>query len=287
MFNRKSWWIIAIVIVGCGEGLGGLLISDQQELEIGTEVDLQIEQQFEIVATSDPVSLWAQQLLAPIEQASAFRRDPANVGGYKIEVINDDQLVNAFAAPGGFTYITTALILEASSCAEIAGVMGHELAHVTERHSVKKIEDQFAATELAAIFLGDGLAGQVASQIYIFLSETQFTQDAEEEADFYGVQIVAGAGYNPYGLVDFFERLLELERQAGFTVPEFLSSHPATEDRVRDVSNTIQQLYGEQIVRGKGQYGCVGTQLTLAQVQEEIRNGVTIRPNTGTLKDSE
>ena len=281
--NRRRLWLWTAVVSGfvvglyaCGGGLGFSLISDQQEVEIGTGVDQEIEGTYAIVNDNDPVAVWARDLVRPLETASTAWRDPADIGGFKVEVIADDELVNAFAAPGGFTYISTGLILQATTCAEIAGVMSHELTHVTERHSVKNIEEAYGVSVVTSWFLGEGLATEVIGGLYSFLQSTTYSQEHEAEADDVGLQIAYAAGYNPYGLVDFFEKLLALS--GGASVPTFLSSHPATQDRINDTGQKIQQLYGSKVVRGSTQtYDCMNTSLQLADVQAAIRAGVSIR----------
>ncbi len=277
--------LLTPALASCGDGFGGFLISDAKEVEIGQGVAQEVEKQYKILTDDDPVSVWARQLVAPLSDGSKEFRDPENFGGYKVHVIYDDELVNAFAAPGGFTYISTGLILQASSCAEIGGVMGHELSHVILRHSVKQIEDQFAVSEIADFFLGDSLAGDAATTIYAFLSNTQFSQEHEAEADEYGLQVAHNAGYNPYGLADFFQRLLDLEKASGgVQIPTFLSSHPATEDRVAAVKAKIAELYGDAVKPGvTPSYECVGTTETLAAIRDRITAGnLAVREGTGT-----
>lgn len=266
-------------VASCGDGLGGFLISNEQEVELGQSVDAQLRQEYRIADPADPVSVWAEQLTAPLIAASVSFRDPAEFGGYKVAVIADDELINAFAGPGGFTYLSTGLILQATTCAEIAGVMGHELGHVTERHSVKKVEGNFGVSVISEWFLGEGLSSQIAQGVYGFLASTQFSQTHEEESDSVGLQVAYGAGYNPFGLADFFAKLLALS--GGSEVPSFLSSHPANQDRIDAVGAEIMRRYND-VQEGVTQtYECVGTTMTLAQVQDHIRGGVAVIPGTG------
>ncbi|TNF27839.1 MAG: hypothetical protein EP329_18990 [Deltaproteobacteria bacterium] len=264
----------------CGDGLGGYLISNEQELELGASVDAQLRYQYRIATPEDAATVWAAELVASLVPASAPFRDPAEIGGYKVAVIADDDLINAFAAPGGFTYISTGLILQAQDCAEITGVLGHELGHVTERHGVKQLEEQYAVSVIAEWFLGEGIANDVANGIYGFLLSTTFSQEHEAEADSVGLQIAYGAGYNPYGLTDFFAKLLALS--SGVEVPTFLSSHPATQDRIDDTSAEIEKRYGDAVNPGTTQtYGCLGTTMTLDQIKAHIQGGLAIIPGTG------
>jgi predicted Zn-dependent protease len=275
-------WLATLALFTTTGCAAGMLISPAQEVEIGQGVDKQIEGEYKILDKSDPLYGWANKLVQRIGTASNHFRDSSEFGGYKVEVIADDKLVNAFAAPGGYVYITTGLISSANSCADIAGVIGHELAHVTQKHSVRQIERAFAAETLAGFFLQQGLAQDAALTIFSFLQATTFSREQEAEADEVGLQIAHDAGYNPYGLADFFRVLLQQEKGGG-RVPTFLSSHPATADRVHDVEARIKQLYDGKVVKGKTpHYDCVGTEWQLEQAQQHIKSGdLKVRPGTG------
>jgi len=287
MRSGRTSGVVAMVMglgaAACSDGLGGFLISDQQEVELGVGVDQEIRKQYFIATAADPATQWMQGFIGKLVEASTRFRDPAEIGGYKVAVIVDDELVNAFAAPGGYTYITTALIMQSETCGEIAGVMGHELAHVTERHSVKAIEDEYAVSIVSEWFLGEGVAADVAQTVFAFLRNTQFSQEHEAEADLVGLQISHDAGYNPYGLVDFFTKLLALAGRSDDDPFSFLSSHPPTSERISDASAEIERRYGDGVNPGTTQtYECVGTNLTLAQLKAHIQAGVAIEPGTGT-----
>lgn len=288
--RKRSVGRLAALVVGSfvavgscdGGGIGGFFISDSQEVELGAGVDQQIEQESPVVASDDPVAVWASELLQPLVVASERFRPPEEIDGYAIDVLVDDELVNAFAAPGGYVYITTGLIREASSCGEIAGVLGHELAHVTERHGVKALGRQIVAGNVINIFLEDNLAQQAAEVAYQFLFGLRYSRDAEREADEVGVRIAFEAGYNPYGFVRFFERILALEQEAGGSLPEFLSTHPDTGDRIAETTALIESIYGDRVDReGTQTYECIGTVLSLEQVVARLDDGVDIKPGTG------
>ena len=263
--------MIRIFFILCLAGLtgcGGALISSTQELQIGKGVDKQLKKEFSLVDSNDPVSKWAKELVRPLIKASAPFRDPSEVDGYRVEVIANDKLVNAFAAPGGFTYLSTGLILGARDCAEIVGVMGHELAHVTQRHGAKSIEKAFAVQTIIGFFLEDGLGADAALLIFQFLQNTKFSRTDETEADAVGLQISHGAGYDPNGLADFFQVLLNGSK--GSTI-EFFSSHPATKKRIAAVKQQIKQRYGSKSKK-KLSRQC-RTKMTLAEVKQHIKSG--------------
>jgi predicted Zn-dependent protease len=282
MMTRTGSWLTVLALTSCGDGLGGLLISDEQEVEMGLGVDQEIRKEYKLAAASDPAAQWLVQFIAPLATASTQFREPNDIGGYKVAVIVDDTLVNAFAAPGGYTYLSTGLVLQAETCAEIAGVMGHELAHVTERHGVKSIEEAYGVQVISEWFLGEGLASEAAGTIWSFLQNTTFSQEHEAEADSVGLRISHDAGYNPYGIVDFFTKLLALEGEN--VVPQFLSSHPATADRIADVAAQIESRYGDSVNPGTTQtYDCIGTSMSLEQLKAHIRSGrIAVDTGTGT-----
>jgi predicted Zn-dependent protease len=264
MAHKFIFLSIALMLL---EGCGGALISNRQERSIGRGVHAEIKAEYALVSSKDPVAQWAKEFIKPLEKASAPFRDPAEVRGYKIAVIADDTLVNAFAAPGGYTYLSTGLILKAKTCAEIAGVMGHELAHITQRHGAKSLEKGVAAQELIGLFLEDGLAANSASVIWGFLQATTFSREDETEADRVGLRVTYRAGYTPYGLADFFATLLKSEGSGG---PEFLSSHPATSKRVRSVRSQIKRRYGK---KAKKKSSACLTRLKLSELKARIRSG--------------
>lgn len=257
------------------------LVSSEQEVRIGQEVDVQIEAEYKIAKADDPTTVWAQQLVAKLADSSKKFRDPAEFGGYKVEVIADDTLVNAFAAPGGYTYVATGLLLKAKTCAEIAGVLGHEIGHVTARHGVRALEKQFLASEFLKILTDDATAQKIGQAAWTALQETKFSQDQENESDTVGLQVAQESGFNPYGLVDFFAKLLASEDPNNPF--QFLSSHPATQDRINAITAQIEKKYGTSANPGEGNYACLGTTLQLADIQAHIQGGkVQVRPETGT-----
>ncbi|MEZ4471698.1 MAG: M48 family metalloprotease [bacterium] len=211
------------------------------------------------------------RLRRALQAGSAKFRNHGEIGGFKVSVIADDKLVNAFAAPGGFTYISTGLLLSAESCAEIAGVMGHELAHVTQKHGVKAIEQAMAAQQLADMILGQGtLSGQAALTILNILQSTKFSRDDEAEADGVGLQIAPPARPTTLRPGGFFQKLLKLE---GARMPEILSSHPATDSRIRAVKTEIQKRYGTRYKEAEVKtQPCQKTKIQLGDVKQRIRD---------------
>lgn len=160
--------------------------------------------------------------------------------------------INAFAMPGGYIGVHTGLISASRNESELAGVLAHEIAHVTQRHLARHFEQAsnmnipMLAALLASILVGvsnpqlgeAALAATMASSIQMQLD---FTRSNEREADRVGIQMLAGAGFDPEGMPGFFERLQQEYRYASTGIPEFLSTHPVTTDRIADARNRATQ----------------------------------------------
>ena len=159
-----------------------------------------------------------------------------------------DPSINAFALPGGFIGIHTGLLLETSNESELAGVLAHEVAHVTQRHIARGLENQSrtnlvsTAATLAAILIGaaagggsDATMGAItAAQGMAAQSQINFTRDNEYEADRVGIGILASAGYDPNGMPAFFETMGRRTQLGPDQVPELLRTHPVTSARIAE-----------------------------------------------------
>jgi predicted Zn-dependent protease len=163
-----------------------------------------------------------------------------------------DPMLNAFALPGGFIAVHSALVLAAQSESELASVVAHEIGHVAQRHIARMIGKQhqdllipLASVMLAALTIksspdassalllgGQGLALQ---------RQLNFTRDAEREADRIGFQILQDGGYDPSGMVAFFGRMQTASRSYSDAVPAFLLSHPLTTERIADIQARIRE----------------------------------------------
>ncbi|MDH5447142.1 MAG: M48 family metalloprotease [Gammaproteobacteria bacterium] len=170
---------------------------------------------------------------------------------FKFFLINDKAL-NAFALPGGFIGINYGLILTADREGELASVMAHEVAHITQRHHVRAFEHGHSqgpilAALIAAMILGAGNseigeAAFAATAAGMMESNINFTRSNEKEADYIGITMLANAGYDPMEMASFFSRLDKASRLYGSTVPEFLRSHPFSANRMADAQSRARSL---------------------------------------------
>ena len=151
---------------------------------------------------------------------------------WEVRIINDDATLNAFCTPGGYIYVYTGLIKYLDSEEQLAGVMGHEIAHADLRHSTKAMTKQYGMAALLQIATGgEGAAGQLG-QIAAGLTSLKFGRDAETEADTYSVVYMCPTNYEADGAADFF---IKLEASGGDRPPAFLSTHPNPGNRVANI----------------------------------------------------
>jgi len=223
-----------------GVGKGVNLYSLQREIALGKQAAMEVEKTAKMI--NDPV---VTEYVNRVGQ-NLVRNSDAKVP-FTIKVIDSDE-INAFALPGGFFYVNSGLILRADEEAELAGVMGHEIAHVAARHSTKtatKGEILQLAT-IPLILLGPG--GWAGYGIYeglnvaIPMSYLKFTRDAEKEADYLGLQYMYKAGYDPNAFVSFFEKIEAEERRHPGSIPKIFSTHPPTPDRVQKAQQEIATI---------------------------------------------
>ena len=164
----------------------------------------------------------------------------------------DDESMNAFAAPGGFVGVNSGLILETRTESELASVLAHEIAHVTQRHIARAIADAgrmnipAMAAIAAAILVGSRNSdiGQATAATVIGSTAQRrinFTRRNEMEADRVGIGMLAGAGFDPRDMARFFEKLQNVSRYSQ-RPPEFLSTHPVTTDRIAEARDRAERL---------------------------------------------
>lgn len=149
--------------------------------------------------------------------------------------------VNAFALPGGSVVVFTGLVKEAKSPEEVAGVLGHELNHVLQRHGMERIVKTLGVMAVAAIVLGDqqGLIG-LARKLGVEIITLKYNRDQETEADLTGLRLLHKARVDPAGMIAFFERLAQSERETQRV--ELLSTHPMSARRAEQLKAELKAL---------------------------------------------
>ena len=181
--------------------------------------------------------------------------DPA--GPFEFFAIADSG-INAFALPGGFVGVYSGLLLAAQSESELASVLAHEIAHVTQRHIARMIAAQqrvglASLAALAVAILAARSNSQVsaaaiaAAQAGAIQSQLNFTRENEREADRIGLQILVKSGFDVHAMPTFFERLQKATRVYESGAPSYLRTHPLTFERIADIQSRIQDIAFRQV----------------------------------------
>ena len=221
----------------------------EQEVQLGWDAAPQTAAQFGGEFTGDPqydqrLDRIGDELLAAA--ARLFKDDQAQeaLATYQFEftVLSDDQVVNAFALPGGPTFITMALYKQLDD-AMVAGVMGHEVGHVLLQHGAQRMAKQELFGQLSAaggVAAGDQ-SGYIASQMFMNLLAAGYSREHERESDDIGYVLMVEAGYDPRGIVDLMELLGKAS--GGGSTPNILATHPNPEERAQTMRNRIEEDY--------------------------------------------
>src|SRR5713101_3801836 len=221
-------------------GKGMNLYSLEREIGLGKQLAQEVERSSKLI--DDPI---VTEYVNRVGQ-NLVRNSDARVP-FTIKVIDSDE-VNAFALPGGFFYVNSGLVLRANEESELAGVMAHEISHVTARHGTKNATkgELMQLATIPLILLGPG--GWAGYGIYqglnlaIPLGYLKFSRDAEREADFFGLQYMYKAGYDPNSYVTFFERIQTDEKRRPGTIPKVFSTHPPTPERIENAQKEIARI---------------------------------------------
>jgi len=216
------------------------LVSEQQEVAMGKEADQQISQQLGLYPDEE-----LQAYVNRLGQKLAASSERPNLP-WTFRVV-DDPVVNAFALPGGYIYVTRGLLTHLTSEAELVSVLGHEIGHVTGRHSVEQMSKQQLAQVglIAGMILKPELAesyGSLAQQ-GLGLLFLKYGRDDEREADDLGLRYLNQGSYDPREMSPVFETLGRVSQQQGQgRVPNWLATHPAPEDRVQRINAQVAKL---------------------------------------------
>jgi predicted Zn-dependent protease len=220
--------------------LATALVSDEDEARLGLQLHDELLKKENVKILDDPeVTGYLEGITQPIfEQA---KRDRPGVN-WTLYVIDDPETLNAFSAPGGGLYVYSGLLAAAHNDAEVAGVLGHEVGHEVLHHIAQKLVAAAGLETVTTVALGKNppVVEKIGAAMLGKGALLAFGRDEERQADEYGARVASAAGFNPYGLVTFFETLQKSEGgRPG--VPEFLSDHPLTPERTANITRLIKE----------------------------------------------
>jgi predicted Zn-dependent protease len=245
---QTSWLQAApasVALPELGDSMSGNF-SSQQEYELGRAWLKMFRSQVRTV--SDPLMQdYMEFLIYKLASVSQVKDRRLEV------VVVDNPTINAFAVPGGVVGVHNGAFLYANDEAELASILGHELAHLSQRHFARGVEQQqrtmlpmmaamLGSLVLAATARGDvGMAGIAATQAAAQQSQLSFSRENEAEADHVGMETLVKADYDPNAFAEMFDAMLAANRFAGRNPPEFLLTHPLTESRISDARNRARE----------------------------------------------
>ena len=224
--------------VGCDRGFANWYSLDKQ-VAMGREFARQVDQSSHLI-TDAKVNEYVNRLGQNLVRNSDSKLP------FTIKVL-DDETPNAFTLPGGYMYVNSGAILTAEDEAELAGVMAHEIGHVAACH-VARQQTRGTLASLATIpliMMGGPLVGMGVNQVLnlaVPAAFMKFSRNFEAQADYLGVQYAYKAGYDPVGMINFFERLEALEKRKKGFITKAYDSHPQTPDRVEKSQREIEAI---------------------------------------------
>ncbi len=251
----KTLWLSMLFVMGLGLFVGGcetnpvtgeeelILVSPEQEKEMGRQSAEQVEKELGQSVKDQQLQSYINSVGQNIARISHLPNE-----GFSYKAI-DHQSVNAFALPGGYIYITTGLLKELNSEAQLASVLAHETAHVTARHIAQQItRDIIIDAGMSVVGTQAPTSAMRVADIVRQLEGMSFTREQEKQADEIGLDYLVKAGYTPYGMIETMEIL---QRQSGSRTIEFFSTHPNPENRI----GYLQERIYEKFYRGEGKTG--------------------------------
>lgn len=235
---------LLIVIISCDKDTGLNFFTLSQDIEFGETMDSIIKANPSDYPILDPsTNSTAYSFINNMMQEILQSDDFVHKADFDWEVtIIEQDVMNAFAVPGGKLFFYTGLIKYLDNAADLAGVMAHEMAHADRRHSTEQMTKYYGLSILVSLLLGDDKSQfeEIASDLATGLASLQFSRAHEYEADEYAIRFTEDTDYHPKGIAGFFEKL----QADGHTAQtfEFLSTHPSDQNRIDNIEMVWRSL---------------------------------------------
>jgi predicted Zn-dependent protease len=223
-------------------------LTPDQEMALGLQAAPQMAAQMGgEVPASDPTAALVKEIGQHIVGASDARKSPY-VENFHFHLLADPNTINAFALPGGQIFITRGLLDRLENEAQLAGVLGHEIGHVINRHAAEHMaKGQLGGAIATAVGVGAsddrgrGYGAAIAAQIANQMLQLKFSRSDESESDTYGLRYMTQAGYDPRAMLGVMQ-ILRAASKGGRT-PEILATHPLPDTRLQEIDARIKQMF--------------------------------------------
>lgn len=265
-WRKIAGLLVSLTLLACIAGwlpqAEAALISTKEEIEIGRRVAMDLETKYGLVSDPD-----LQARVARIGAKIAAASDRRDIE-YSFKVLNNKE-VNALALPGGFVYLFKGLVDYMPSDEELAGIIGHEVGHISKRHTVRQLEKSLGMSILFGVLFGD--RGIFLQNLAYNAIMAGYSREDEREADQLGYYHTVRAGYNPYSMLMGLQKLEDLAKDKKGNYGLF-STHPEPEARVARVQGYLNDAKVHPTVTAKG---------ATAQATD---GGLTLPPLTATYR---
>ncbi len=226
--------------IACTEVNNLNLFSIEQDVELGRQLRTEVlnnPQQYPVLPREQYPQAYEFLEGVVADILNSGKVEHAKDFPWEVYIIQDDNTLNAFAAPGGFIFVYTGLIKFLEQKDDFAGVLAHEIAHADRRHSTRQLTKAHGIAFLVNVIVGE--EKNAATDILQSLVGLQFTRSDEAEADQYSVAYLCETDYAANGAASFFQKMIE-QGQTGL-LPEFLSTHPNPDNRVSAINMEAEQ----------------------------------------------
>jgi len=243
--NIKIWLVAIIFISACSTGIN--IFTDSDEVQLGKQFDSEIRKntkEYPIYDNQEVKEYIDKNIFREILKSPEIKK--RDVYNYQIEIIDNDSTLNAFALPGGYIYLYTGLLKYLDSEAALAGVIGHEIAHVERRHATQRITASYGISIILSIALGQNPSqlAELAANLFSGLALLANSRANEDESDEYSIKYLSSTRFYPGAVKFFFEKLRDdgLVSKSSSSIATFLSTHPDPIDRINTTENRLKAM---------------------------------------------
>ncbi len=246
--KRSVLYIIILIVMpvfvySCESGIN--IFSQADEVQLGNELDAEIRNnpaEYPIYTANPAVKNYINQRLFSHILASS-QITSKNVYNYRLEIIDQDDVLNAFALPGGSIYVYTGLLSYLDSEASLAGVIAHEIAHAEKRHATRRLTAYYGVSFLVSLLLGENPSqiAEIAANLFVGVAFLANSRSDENEADEYSYKYLKDTRYYPGGVKFFFEEMRDdgLISSQSNKIATFLSTHPDPIERIAEINGRL------------------------------------------------
>lgn len=230
---------------GCDDSGSINIFSPSDDVQLGAELETEINAspaQYPVMSEIQNAAAYdyVKDILAEILESDYI--EYTDVFPYKLYIIQDDNTINAFAAPGGYIYVYTGLMKFLDREATLAGIMAHEVAHCERRHATQRMTKYYGVSVLLGVVLGDNpsILEEIAANMLTGIGFLYNSREDEYEADEYSFRYLESTQWYPGAIRFFFDKVSEGETTDPTIFEELLSTHPMPQDRIAAVEQMIE-----------------------------------------------